>query len=369
MLWKESGEQCPYTGDKIGFDDLFSGNPRFEVEHIWPRSKSLDNSMRNKTLCRKDVNHSQGQSDSHSNFSGKTRRLASRERPHLENGWQGRMAEGKAKRFCAEVDARRFRKPPTQRHRLCRAAGDRNFSSGFGRMSGRRRRCMFSPSPVKVTAQLRRRWGLNYILADDGEKTRADHRHHAIDALVVACADGGYTQKLSRYFESESDYRRGRGAKPDDAIVDPPWANIRADAERTVAEIVVSHRVRKKVSGPLHMEMIYGDTGVDETTKSGTYRLFVTRKPLDAIDRRPRSKTFVDDRVREIVRDWVSSHGGDPKKAFAAKPRVSEGGPEIRKVRLAQQAAAYADGASFDGLRGRRAKSSYRHLPRGRMTR
>ena len=70
------------------------------------------------------------------------------------------------------------------------------------------------PVTGKVTAQLRRRWGLNHILGDDGEKTRADHRHHAIDALVVACTHGGYTSKLSHYFEAESEYQRGRGAKP-----------------------------------------------------------------------------------------------------------------------------------------------------------
>lgn len=60
MLWMESGKRCPYSGDQIGFDDLFSGNPLFDVEHIWPRSKSLDNSMRNKTLCLKAINQKKG---------------------------------------------------------------------------------------------------------------------------------------------------------------------------------------------------------------------------------------------------------------------------------------------------------------------
>ena len=55
LLWKESQERCPYTGDHIGFAALFQEN-EFEVEHIWPRSRSLDDSFRNKTLCRKDEN-------------------------------------------------------------------------------------------------------------------------------------------------------------------------------------------------------------------------------------------------------------------------------------------------------------------------
>ena len=59
MLWEECGHRCPYTGDTISFDALFRTGD-FEVEHIWPRSRSLDNSFRNKTLCRKDVNLRKG---------------------------------------------------------------------------------------------------------------------------------------------------------------------------------------------------------------------------------------------------------------------------------------------------------------------
>jgi CRISPR-associated endonuclease Csn1 len=131
----------------------------------------------------------------------------------------------------------------------------------------------------------------------------------------------------------ENEYHRQKGAKPDDAVVPRPWEGIRTDAERAVAEIVVSHRVRKKVSGPLHKETTYGDTGIDEKTKTGTYRLFVTRKPVERLSK-SEIEEIVDDRVRLIVRDWVAARGGDPKKAFASFPRVSEGGAEIRKVRL-----------------------------------
>jgi hypothetical protein len=41
-----------------------------------------------------------------------------------------------------------------------------------------------------------------------------------------------------------------------------------------------------------------------------------------------------DDRVRKIVTDAAAARGGEPKKAFPPYPRVSECGPEIRKVRL-----------------------------------
>ena len=332
LLWKESGEQCSYSGDKIGFSDLFGGNPRFEVEHIWPRSKSLDNSFGNKTLCRKDINLAKGNRTPFDYFQGRPDDWqAAKDRIWKMTGKDG-INRGKANRFCAESMPDDF---------ATRQLNDTGYAARQAMEFLKRlwpdvgpiSRVYVQVVTGKVTAQLRRRWGLNHILAEDGEKTRADHRHHALDALVVACADGGYTQKLSRYFEAESDYKRGRGQKPADTIVNPPWPSIRADAEKAVATIVVSHRVRKKVSGPLHMETIYGDTGIDATTKSGTYRLFVTRKSVERLSKSEIDE-IVDLRVRDIIREWVAAHGDDPKKAFSSFPRVSEAGPEIRKVRI-----------------------------------
>ena len=42
-----------------------------------------------------------------------------------------------------------------------------------------------------MTADVRHWWGLNSILQPDGSdrKNRDDHRHHAIDALVIALTD------------------------------------------------------------------------------------------------------------------------------------------------------------------------------------
>jgi CRISPR-associated endonuclease Csn1 len=43
VLWQECQKKCPYTGDAIGFDDLFRSG-RFQIEHIWPRSISFGES-------------------------------------------------------------------------------------------------------------------------------------------------------------------------------------------------------------------------------------------------------------------------------------------------------------------------------------
>lgn len=332
LLWTESGERCPYTGDQIGFGDLFGGNPRFQVEHIWPLSKSLDNSARNKTLCRQDVNRDKGNRIPFDYFRGRPEDWDAAKARIWKMVGKDRMSEGKAKRFCAESMPEEF--ASRQLNDTSYAARQAlEFLKRLWPDEGPTGKVTVQAVSGRVTAQLRRRWGLNDLLDKDGKKTRDDHRHHPVDALVVACADGGYTQKLSIYFELDAEAKKGRRERPLDAIVPPPWPSIRADAKRAIDEIVVSHRVRKKVSGPLHLETTYGDTGVDETTKSGTYRLFVARKPVERLSK-TEVEDIVDDRVREIVRDWVAAHGGDPKKAFATRPKVSESGPEIKKVRL-----------------------------------
>ena len=161
------------------------------------------------------------------------------------------------------------------------------------------------------------------------------------------------TQRLSRYWQARE---RRDVQRP---ILPRPWETIRADAERAVADIVVSHRVRKKISGQLHKETTYGDTKTDVTTRSITYRQFVTRKRVEELSKSELKKIpekggegIRDDNVRKTIVRWVEAHGGDPKKAFPPYPKCSPNGPEIRKVRLlikqqkglmAQVATGYAD--------------------------
>lgn len=340
LLWKECGETCPYTGDKIGFDDLFKSG-QFQIEHIWPLSKSLDDSFANKTLCRKDMNIAKGDSTPFEFFRADADEwMAAKERVWKMVGPKG-MKPGKAKRFSAEAMPEGF---------AARQMTDTGYAARQARVSLQRLWPDIGPTAeVKVqavtgrtTAKLRKLWGLNHLLGDDGEKNRADHRHHAIDALVVACAHGGLTQKLARYFSAEDSFRRGLAAKPS-FEAERPWPSIRQDAKAAVDEIVVSHRVRKKVSGPLHKETVYGDTGREEKARGAIYRMFVRRKPLGSLTANE-LRDIVDDRIRSIVMNWVAERGGDPKKAFSAFPRVSSDGPFIRKVRLhvKQQAALMA---------------------------
>ena len=109
----------------------------------------------------------------------------------------------------------------------------------------------------RVTTQLRRLWELNNILADDGKKTRADQPASRNRCTRCSLRPSWPDTEAIGLLAGEGQCR-GNEATSRCALV-----GIRADATHAIEEIVVSHRVRKKVSGPLHAEMPLGYTGQD----------------------------------------------------------------------------------------------------------
>jgi CRISPR-associated endonuclease Csn1 len=333
LLWKESNERCPYSGDHVGFEALFREG-RYQVEHIWPRSRSLDNGFANKTLCRTEINILKGNRTPHQVWGGD---------PEAWHRLKQTISECKL----PEYKVRRFMKADIADAGDIDEAGSDIFSERQLTDTGwaaREARDFLKrlwpddgkPAPVetvngRITAQLRHQWGLNAILNPDGQtKTRADHRHHAVDALAVALTSRSFVKRLSDWHKL-----RETGARPPQFPA--PWPRLFENAKTKIAEIVVSHRTRRKVSGALHAETIMGDTGRDEKTKSGIYRQFVTRKAVERLSK-SEIEAIRDPGIRDIVARHVAERGGDPKKAFPPYPRLRScngaNGPEIRKARL-----------------------------------
>jgi CRISPR-associated endonuclease Csn1 len=335
LLWKESQERCPYSDNQIGFDDLFRRG-LYEVEHIWPRPRSLDNSFRNKTLCHHNWNQRKAKRTPFEAFGHTEEWSKIKDRlDKLVSGKDG-MSPGKVKRFLAESMPEDF----TNRQLTDTGYAARQAVALLKKLWPDIR----PEAPVKVqsvtgrvTAQLRKRWGLNNILSDDGKKTRADHRHHAVDALAVACANPAYVKRLSDYYKEEE-----RGLKPH---LPEPWPTIRQDATAAVEAIIVSHRVRKKVSGPLHDEMPLGYTKKDIIKNGVTLGIYVKRIPVEKLtletlkiesveDISRTAKFVVEDRaVREALRTHLEKANVPPAKAYPPYPHVTENGPEIHKAR------------------------------------
>ena len=70
-LAEECNWECPYTGKSIPLESLIGKHSQFDIEHIIPFSRSLDNSFLNKTLCYHEENRSVKQNQTpHEAYSG-----------------------------------------------------------------------------------------------------------------------------------------------------------------------------------------------------------------------------------------------------------------------------------------------------------
>jgi CRISPR-associated endonuclease Csn1 len=184
----------------------------------------------------------------------------------------------------------------------------------------------------QVTAGLRRHWGLNTILSPDGsdEKNRADHRHHAVDAAVIAMTNAKHLKNLAR----REDFRREREPFP------LPWPGFREEIKRVIEQIVVSYAPTRRVRGPLHEETNYGKTPEPNE--------FVYRKPLADLTFNEVGKIrdnfirgLVEKRLDERCPGWRDKAGTEriPASVFPEKDPLClpnrHGDPiPVRKVRI-----------------------------------
>lgn len=320
LLWKECQEQCPYTGKHIGFDDLFVRG-LYEVEHIVPRSRSFNDAFANKTLCHVDENKYKGNRTPFECYGGDAEKWELMKK-RVQELFVEPKSKSKARRFMMETteeDDEVF----TARQLVDTAYIARESVHFLARLG-----IPVETRNGRLTAMLRRYWGLGKLLnPESGSKVRDDHRHHAVDALVVALSSQSDVQKLSRLFALE---KQGRGDE-----FPLHWPALREQAEEKLTQMVVSHRVRRKVSGALHEKTVLGRC--HEVTEDG-YTFFVSRKSLSSITH-GQMMNIRDDGVRKAVEDHLQRHGGDFKKAFQGGSLPSlpsrQGVPQpIKKVRI-----------------------------------
>lgn len=289
-LWEECGQICPFSGRAISFEALFRTG-EVQVEHILPYSRSLDDSQMNKTLCFVSENQWKANRTPWEAYGVPS---PARYEEMLERLERSRMPRNKKKRFMQrELDLDAC---------VTRQLNDTRYMSREARTYLQRLGVTVNTTRGDVTAELRRRLGLNTLLGDDGEKNRADHRHHAVDAAVIALTGPKHLKNLAR----RSEFRQEGRAFP------LPWTSFRADMEKVVGEMLVSHRVTRRIYGELHKETAYGCRVSD---RPGT---FVYRKPLAALTAAA-IEQIRDFRIRELVKERLALCGGDFKKAFGDK--------------------------------------------------
>ncbi|MES1977013.1 MAG: type II CRISPR RNA-guided endonuclease Cas9 [Pseudomonadota bacterium] len=255
VLWEElsfdpAERRCPYSGVQISAAMLLSDE--VEIEHILPFSKTLDDSLNNKTVSMRHANRYKGNDTPWDAFGRKQVQgfdyAAILQRAEL-------MPRAKRSRF-ADDGMERWLKD--DKGFLARALNDTKYLSKVAReyMS------LICPQdtrviPGQMTAMLRGKFGLNDVLGINGEKNRNDHRHHAVDACVIGVTDQGL---LQRFAKASADAREKQLNRLVETMPDP-WPSYRAHVQRAVNHIWVSHKPDHGHEGAMHNDTAYGLLG------------------------------------------------------------------------------------------------------------
>jgi len=323
LLAEESGWQCPYTGKTITMQALFGEAPQFDVEHIVPFHRCLDNSFVNKTLCEADENRSRKRGrtpwEAYGSDAERWEEIIARVR-----GFKSNVARAKLEKFLQQ-------EMEGLDEFAARQLNDTRYASRLavefvGHLYGARAdgvdphgKQRVEASRGQVTWFLRSEWRLNQILGGGPEKERADHRQHGIDAVVVALTEPRTVKMLS-----QAAVRAAQAGRRRFAPVEPPWPGFLDEVREAVLGMLVSHRAQRKVSGPMHEETIYSKLHPDREGREWAH----VRKRLGS-DRQALSQAevgdIVDPVIRRLVEEKLRELGvGDPKKAFASEENHPE---------------------------------------------
>ncbi|MEX2617159.1 MAG: type II CRISPR RNA-guided endonuclease Cas9 [Alphaproteobacteria bacterium] len=322
-LWEELGppqdRRCVYTGEQISIRRLLSDD--VEIEHILPFSKTLDNSAANKTVCLRRANRDKGNKAPFAAFG------------HSPDGydWSG-------------VAARAWELPKNKRWRFAPDAME-NLDAGFldrhltdtqyiSRIAREYLTAVCDPDrvvaiPGRMTAMLRGKWGLNSLLSDHNRKNRTDHRHHAIDAAVVAMTDRGMLNRIARAAAraEESGVSRILEDMPD------PWDGFRAQLGSVLDRLVVSHRPDHGKQGRLHNDTAYGLVSEPDTRGA---RTVVHRKPLGSFKSVKELSAIRDNALRDRIEATVAADAAAGISLGDSLARFSER-EGVRRVRICEK--------------------------------
>ena len=344
-LWEEQGDVharfCPYTGKRLSLGMVTSAQT--EVDHILPFSRTLDNSMDNMVVCVAGSNRVKGDRSPFEAFG---------------NSPAGYDYDAMRARVAKLPDSKRWRFLPDAMERyedeeqgfLDRQLHETRYLS---RLALEYLACLYDASeglkvrvlPGFLTALLRHGWGLNGMLSEssDGEargKQRDDHRHHAIDAFVVANTTRGLLQQFSEAARrSDGDVLTERLA----SLVPDLWDGFSHEwLKERLDEIIVSHKPDRGsaganggTSGQLHNATAYGVIELASNAAS----IVVRRKALEKFSKTDIEKTR-DLALRNALRNLWNEAGGNAsefaKRAIEEGVLIGESRQKIRSARIVE---------------------------------
>lgn len=308
--WLEQGYRSPYTGDIIPLSRLFTTD--YQIEHVIPQSLYFNNSYNNKVICEAEVNQLKGNQLGMEFINNNGGRI-------VECAYGRKVKILTAEEYQTFV-GQHYRNNPDKMSNMLLTEIPEEFSSRqlndsryisklmIGLLSnivreeadGQVEQEAISKNLVvctgKVTTRLKKDWGLNDVWNDivrprferlnqmeqserfghwenkEGKRVfqitmpldldlgfdrkRIDHRHHAMDAIAIACATRSMVSYLSnqaaggtRYdLQSKLCIKQKQDAHGNYRwLIRKPWQTFTEDAKEVLRNIVVSFKQNLRV--------------------------------------------------------------------------------------------------------------------------
>jgi len=341
-LWLEQGYISPYTGKIIPLHSLFTHN--YEIEHIIPQSRYFDNSLGNKVICESEVNRAKSNKTAYEfikevggsiigefpvlkleDYDSHCNKYFKNSRAKLKNLLSEEIPDGFIER---QMNDTRYISKLIK-----------GLLSNVVRENNEREATSKNLIPVNgsITAKLKKDWGLNdkwnelirprferlnkmtnsndfgywdYQKDRNGNNIgkqffrisvpteiekgftskRIDHRHHALDALVIACT----SRKHIQYLNSLSNEKEKYGLQPALLVKNKeghytknfikPWESFTYDVKHNLEHTIISFkqnlRVINKTNNKTLQWVKQADGSLKKQLKKQEGINWAVRKPL-----------------------------------------------------------------------------------------
>jgi len=415
-LWLEQKYHSPYTGQIIPIGKLFTDE--YQIEHIIPQSRYFDDSLNNKVICESAVNQLK---DKQLGFEF----IKEHHGEKVDCG-QGKKVEILSEEGYQNFVKEHYAKNRTKKNNLLledipdkmieRQLNDTRYISKFVSQllsnivredkddDGVNSKNLIVVNG-KITTILKRDWGLNEIwntlilprfermnkltgtenftsknqeghiipaipleLSKGFQKKRIDHRHHAMDALVIACATRDHVNLLNNQSakseNSRYDLQHKLRNKEKKTYFDKtenkqvtrdiftefkkPWNNFTVDARNELERIIVSFKqnlrvinkatnkyyaydngkkvLKKQEKGdnwairkPLHRDFVFGKVNLPRIKVPSEKITVAMRRNLDTSFDLKKIETITDIGIQKILKNYLASKNNDPQLAFSSE--------------------------------------------------
>ncbi len=423
-LWLEQKYRSPYTGEIIPLNKLFTSE--YEIEHIIPQSRYFDDSFSNKVICEAAVNKLKDNQLGYEfikNHHGEKVQIGNKTVQIFEVGGyedfvKQHYTKNRSKRnklLLEEIPDKMIERQMNDTRYISKFISSvlsnlvRTETNDDGINSKN-----LIPGNGKITSELKQEWGLNDVwnelilprferlnklthlnhfttwnenhqkflptvpleISKGFSKKRIDHRHHAIDALVIACATRDHINLLNnKYAKSKERFDLNRKLRKFEKVIFEhpktgeriekevpkkfvkPWKDFTVDAQNALQNVIVSFKQNLRVINkatnyyesykdengslrvnstgksvkdinpqkgtnwairkPMHKDTVSGKVELARIKVPKGKILTATRKSINTSFDIRTIESITDTGIQKILNNYLASKGGNHEVAFS----------------------------------------------------